>query len=83
MEWEIFWSSLIGTIVPVVIGIAYLASKLEQVRHIRETCQERKKDHEHHYTRINEHSVQIGSIDTRVKSLEDWRRDSNFGITHE
>jgi hypothetical protein len=88
MDWSSFISSMLGAMVA-VSGFAFwlggLArsvksireSMIEAVNAIRQTCEERKGDHCHHYQAISDHNVQIGRLDTRVMSLEAWRQKAD------
>lgn len=70
-------SAMIGGAIPAVVSAFRLGNKvgemLEKIRQIVERCEHREKDHCHHYQQINAHAVQLGQLDTRVLSLEQWR----------
>ena len=77
------WIGLGVTIVGAAIGAAlpltafafWLGGLQEKLLAVIERCKKREADHCHHYQKLNEHSVAIGKIDTRITSLEQWRTE--------
>lgn len=64
-----------GACIPIVCFAFWLGGKLGDIKHIQETCGRREEDHKHHYQASETHAIKIGNLDTRVKSLEDWRKE--------
>ena len=84
MDWSTFIPSMIGAAVPVCVFAFWLGGLAQSLKSLKESmtsaidtiheqCDRRATDHCHHYERINKHEVKIGTIDTRVTSLEQWR----------
>lgn len=85
MDWSAFIPSMLGASVPVVAFAFWLGGLDQNVKQLKEAlksavetikqrCDQRSTDHCHHYEQINKHSVEIGNINTRVTSLEQWRQ---------
>lgn len=68
-----FVGSFIGAAIPVATFVFWMGGLAERIRLLCERCNERGRDHQHHYEVLNKHEVQIGRLDTRVGSLETWR----------
>lgn len=81
MDWTsvigTFLGALCGAAVPVACFVFWLGGVAEKMRAIAARCEKREKDHCHHYQKLNEHSVRLGNLDTRLVSIEQWRAREN------
>jgi len=74
MEWANFGlniiSSMIGAAVPLAGFIFWLGKVSAELGGVMKRCENREKDHTHHYAKINDHSIRLENHERRIVVLE-------------